>query len=215
MAFEEDSRQYSTFENGHVSNLRVPLNFHHPSLPRIQLAVNATSMSILPTILDLLVTTSSLNKQDTNIAANLIQQYEGQSLIRPFQTTKNGRQAWDITVLNAGGAVLSVGSAAVPYRLVVPVCKAGVYRFTDVSKDPNEISPIEEFSIAKLAAKVLKVNKDERAAKWIVDAEQIGKWWTLEQRRRWNYHGGAAAGDMDVAELGGMGRIKKEHWWET
>jgi len=215
MAFEEDSRQYSTFENGHISNLRVPLNFHHPSLPRIQLAVNATSMSILPTILDLLVTTSSLNGQDTGIASSLIQQYEGQSLIRPFQAEKNGRQVWDITILNAGGAVLSISSAAFPYRLVVPVCKAGVFRFTDVSKDPNELAPVEEFSIHKLSKKVLEEMKDERAAKWVVDAEAYGKWWTLEQRKRWNYHGGASAGDMDVGELGGMGRIKKEHWWET
>lgn len=45
-AFQEDSPVRGTFENGHVSNLRVPLLFHHPSLPRMQLEVNATSMSV-------------------------------------------------------------------------------------------------------------------------------------------------------------------------
>lgn len=215
MAFEEDSRQYSTFENGHISNLRVPLNFHHPSLPRIQLQLNATSTSILPTILDLLATTSSLNKQDTDVAENLIQQYEGQSLVRAWKPEHNGRQQWDITVLNAGGAVLSVGSAAVPYRLVLPVCKAGTYRFTDVSRDPAELAPIEEFSVKKLAKKIRKLNGDDKAAAWIADAEKVGKWWVLEQRRRWNYHGGASAKDADAGEFTGMGRIKKEHWWET
>jgi len=172
-------------------------------------------MSILPTILDLLVTTSSLNTQDLDIASNLIQQYEGQSLIRPYQVEKHGRQAWDIGVLNAGGAVLSVSSAFVPYRLVVPVCKAGVYRFTDVSRDPSELAPIEEFSVPKLAAKVLKKNSDEKAARWIAEAEAMSKWWVLEQRRRWNYHGGASAKDADPSEFSGMGKIKKEHWWET
>jgi len=172
-------------------------------------------MSIIPTILDLLVTTSSLNKQDLDIASNLVHQYEGQSLIRPFQVEKHGRQVWDVTVLNAGGAVLSISSAAVPYRLVVPVCKAGVYRFTDVTRDPNELAPIEEFSVSKLAAKVGKKYNDDNASKWVVEAEAIGKWWVLEQRRRWNYHGGASAQDADPSEMGGMGRIKKEHWWET
>jgi hypothetical protein len=137
-------------------------------------------------------------------------------LIRPFVPQKKGRQQWDITVLNAGGAVLSVGSAAVPYRLVLPVCKAGTYRFTDISVDPDELAPIEEFSIKKLAKKIRKINGDEdgKVEKWIEDAEQVGKWWVLEQRRRWNYHGSASANDAD-AEFTGLGRIKKTHWWET
>ena len=181
MAFEEDSPVYTTFENGHIKNLAVPLVFHHPLLPRIQLDVNATSLSIIPTILDLLISTSSLNAQDLEIASNLIHQYEGQSLLRPYRTEKNGRQAWNIAVLNAGGAVLSVSSAAMPFRLVIPVCKAGVYRFTSTASDPNELAPMEEYSVTALAARVRRQHGDA-AAKWVIEAEKIGKWWVFEQK---------------------------------
>jgi hypothetical protein len=169
--------------------MRVPLLFHHPALPKIQIAANATSMSILPTVLDLLVITSSLNSQDAEIVGNLVQQYEGQSLIRQFQVKKNGRQAWNIGVLNAGGAVLSVSSAAVPFRLVLPICKTGVYRFTDNSRDPNELAPVEDFSIEKLAQRLRKEHGDRSVTKWVIEAEKIGRWWVMEQRRRWQYHG--------------------------
>lgn len=229
MAFEEDSAQYSTFENGHISNLRVPLLLHHPLLPRIQLSLNSTSTSILPTLLDLLLTTSSLPAPDIPAAKALVHQYEGQSLIREYLPSKNGRQQWTVTILNAGGAVLSIGSAAAKWRLVVPVCKAGVYRFTDVGIDDAERNAIEEFSIDKLVTKVRKFyvkwydgdrddegkRRVEEVGRWIRDAEEVGKWWVLEQRRKWDYHGGASAGDADPNEVGGMGRIKKEHWWET
>ena len=188
MAFEEDSKAYTTFENGQIKNLAVPLVFHHPSLPRIKLNVNATSLSIIPTILDLLVATSSLGTHDLDIASNLIYQYEGQSLIRPYLTEKHGRQAWNVGVLYAGGAVLSVSSAAVPFRLVMAVCKAGTYRFTDTATDPNELAPFEENSIIALAKRV-KMHHGDAASKWVVDAEKIGKWWILEQRRKWGYHG--------------------------
>lgn len=219
-AFEEDAAFHGSFENGHISNLRVPLLFHHNSLPRLQLQVNATSTSIIPTILDLLSSTSSLDKKDTDIANNLVHQYEGQSLIRPFVPKKNGRQAWNIGILNAGGAVLSVSSAAVPYRLVLPVCKSGVYRFTDVLLDPNELHPIEEYSIEGLAKKIRKFYKKkgvdgEEAVKWVGDAEKIGKWWVLEQRRRWRFGGSALQEDRKAEEMEGMGKVSKKKWWET
>ena len=214
MAFEEDSPKYSTFENGHISNIRVPLLFHHPSLPRIQLGVNGTSMSVIPTILDLLTATSSLNAQDSDIASNLIHQYEGQSLLRPYQVEKNGRQSWIISVINAGGAILSVSSAAVPHRLILPVCKSGVYRFTSTNRDPNELHPIEEYSISELAARVAQ-KYDDAAAEWVIDAEKIGKWWVLEQRRRWRFSGASLLVDQKPEEFKGAGEVKKEHWWNT
>ena len=213
-AFEEDSNMHSTFENGHISNLRVPMIFHHPSLPRIQLAINATSLSIIPTILDLLITTSSLNSQDLDIASNLIHQYEGQSLIRPFIPRRNGRQQWNIGVLNAGGALLSVSSAAVPFRLVLPICKPGVYRFTDTNRDPNEISATEKNSISALANSLRRTLGDEEA-EWVVEAEKIGRWWVLEQRRRWGYDGAALQDDRRPDEMNGVGKTKGRHWWET
>lgn len=214
MAFEEDSPVYSTFENGHISNMRVPLNFHHPSLPRMHLEVNATSLSIIPTILDLLVTTSSVNKEDAIIASDLMQQYEGQSLIRPYQIEKNGRQAWNIAVINAGGALLSVSSAAVPYRLVMPICKPGAYRFTSNDHDPHELYPTEGNSLGELTNKLYKSGRSEEA-KWASLAVDIGKWWTLEQRRRWRYNGASLQDDRTPMELEGAGAERKEHWWDT
>ena len=214
MAFEEDSPKYSTFENGHISNIRVPLLFHHPSLPRIQLQVNVTSISVIPTILDLLTATSSLNTQDSDIASNLVHQYEGQSLLRPYQVEKNGRQSWIMSVINAGGAILSVSSATVPYRLILPVCKSGVYRFTSTDRDPNELHPVEGNSISELAARVAKKH-DNAAAKWVMDAEKIGKWWVLEQRRRWRFSGASLQSDRKPEELKGAGTVKKAHWWIT
>jgi hypothetical protein len=205
---------HSTFENGHISNLRVPLVFHHPSLPRIQLAINATSLSIIPTILDLLIRTSSLNTQDLDIASNLVYQYEGQSLIRPFIPKKHGRQQWNVGVLNAGGALLSVSSAAVPYRLVLPICKSGVYRFTDTDQDPNEISAVDENSISALAKKLKRRFGDEEA-EWVVEAEKVGKWWAMEQRRRWGYEGASLQDDRRPDEMTGVGMTKGKHWWET
>jgi hypothetical protein len=217
-AFQEDSPVRGTFENGHIGNLRVPLLFHHPSLPRMQLELNATSMSIIPTILDLLTQTESLNKKDTEIASNLIHQYEGQSLIRPFVKERNGRQQWNVGLLNAGGAVLSVSSAAVPYRLVLPVCKNGVYRFTDNSRDPHEQHPLDENNIAglmKAVAKKYGVAVTEGPAKWVVDAEKVGMWWGVEMRRRWRYGGAALQDDRKPEEMAGLGKVKKEHWWDT
>ncbi|TVY93390.1 hypothetical protein LAWI1_G001131, partial [Lachnellula willkommii] len=213
-AFEEDSKQHSTFENGHISNMRVPLVFYHPSLPRIQLGINATSLSIIPTILDLLVATSSLDGKDIDAASNLMHQYEGQSLIRPFVPERHGRQQWNIGVLNAGGGFLSVSSAAVPFRLVLPICKAGVYRFTDTDRDPNEISPIEENSIAALA-KTLRRKHGDESSEWIAEAEKIGKWWVSEQRRRWRYDGASLQEDRKPKEMEDVGKTKGKHWWET
>lgn len=192
----------------------MPLLFHHPLLPKIQLNINATSLSILPTILDLLISTSSLDNQDQEIAEDLIQQYEGQSLIRPFQATKNGRQAWNIAVLNAGGAVLAVSSAAVPYRLVLPICSSGTYRFTDTARDPYELAPLEAYSIKELEVKIRTIYEKD-VGQWVLDAEKVGKWWVSEQRRRWGYRGAARMEDRRADEMRGAGSIKKEHWWDT
>jgi hypothetical protein len=177
--------------------------------------MNATSVSILPTILDLLTATSSLGKQDSEIASDLIQQYEGQSLIREFEPERNGRQIWNMGVLNPGGTVLSVSSAAVPYRLIMPVCKSGVYRFTANDIDPYEDHPLEEYSLDAMRKRVAG-EIGEEAAKWVVDAEKVGKWWMLEMRRRWSFNGAALQDDRRPEELEGVGMAgtkKKKPWW--
>ncbi len=214
MAFSQDKTSPSAFENGHISLLRVPLLFHHPKLPRIQLQVNATSMSILPTILDLLTTTSSLDGMDTDIAENLIHQYEGQSLIRPFIREKNGRQVWNVGILNAGGSALSISSAAVPYRLILPICKNAKYRYTNTDRDPYELEPIEAMSIKRLGRKLTR-RYGEAEGQWVVDAEKLGRWWVGRMRTRWRYYGTSLQRDRTAKEMKGTGVMVHKHWWET
>lgn len=187
-AFGEDSSKTGTYENGHVSNFRVPITFRHPQMPRVQYETNATSISILPTLLDLLVNTGSLNDQDTTTISDLVQDYEGQSLIRPYKPTHNGRRAWNFGVINGGGRMLALTSPDAPWRLVMPFDEKSAYRFTDLSTDPLELKPVEDWTKDGLAETV-KHKYGEEAAKWVVEAEGVGKWWGLERKRLWGYTG--------------------------
>ncbi|CRK31866.1 hypothetical protein BN1708_018851, partial [Verticillium longisporum] len=121
--FKEDYRKTGTYEVPHVSDFRVPITFRHPHLPRVQSAVNATSISVLPTILDLLVSSGSLNKRDTEMATDLAQDYEGQSLVREYKKKDGKRRAWNFSVINSGAGMLTVTSADVPYKLNMPLEK--------------------------------------------------------------------------------------------
>ncbi|OGE48791.1 hypothetical protein PENARI_c026G09232 [Penicillium arizonense] len=185
-AFNEDAPVSGTYENGHISNFRIPLLFRHPLLPKLQITANATSMSVVPTILDLLVNTGSLNEMDSTAALDLMNEYEGQSLIRPYQATHNGRQAWNFGIVNPGGTMLSVGSAAVPYRLILPLNEDFEYVFSNLDTDPNELTPLRGWSLDELITSVQRVHGD-KAGTWLADAEKVGKYWVEEQKRRWNY----------------------------
>ncbi|PGG95678.1 hypothetical protein AJ80_09924 [Polytolypa hystricis UAMH7299] len=187
-AFEEDSEKTGTYENSHISNFRVPLLFRHPHLPRVQVHANATSMSIIPTILDLLINTNSLDKSDKAAASDLIHEYEAQSLLRPYKPQHNGRQAWNFGIINAGGSLLAITSAAVPYRLVIPLSKDYQFRFTNLEKDPNELHPSEEWTLDDMFARVSRYH-GEAAAKWVAEADAIGRWWAKERHRLYHYHG--------------------------
>lgn len=177
-----------TYENGHISNFRIPLLFRHPLLPRMQITANATSMSVVPTILDLLVSTGSLNQIDSTAALDLMNEYEGQSLIRPYQMTHQGRQAWNFGVINAGGTMLSVGSAAVPYRLILPLTEDFEYVFSNTETDPDELHPLRAWSSEALSSRVRREHGD-KAGEWVADAEKVGRWWVEERQKLWNYHG--------------------------
>jgi arylsulfatase A-like enzyme len=185
-AFNEDSPVSGTYENGHISNFRIPLVFRHPLLPKIQITANATSMSVLPTILDLLVQTKSLNDKDSTAALDLLNEYEGQSLIRPYQATHNGRQAWNFGIINAGGTMLSVGSAAVPFRLIMPLTEDFEFVFTNLNTDPDELHPLRGWYAEELTSRV-QSEHGEKAAQWVTEAEKIGRWWVAERKRLWNF----------------------------
>ncbi|KAH8700200.1 alkaline-phosphatase-like protein [Talaromyces proteolyticus] len=199
-AFEEDDWVQGTYENSHISNFKVPLVFRHPNLPRIEVEANATSLSILPTVLDLLVHSNSLNQHDTSAAESLVHEYQGQSLLRPFKNEHNGRQVWNMGVINAGGSLLAVTSAGQPYRLVVPLQNAsssifhikGVtdkvfeYRFTHTGRDPAERAAVESWTWDGLQ-KMVGREYGADAMTWTENAAKMARWWVEEQQRVWNY----------------------------
>ncbi|KAJ6445486.1 sulfatase domain-containingprotein [Purpureocillium lavendulum] len=185
-AFKEDHKKTGTYENGHISNFRVPITFRHPKIPRVQHHVNSTSISILPTILDLLINTDSLSDKDRSAASDLIQDYEGQSLIRPYKVTHRGRRSWNFGVVNPGGRILTVTSADAPWRLVMPLDGKTEYKFTDLARDPMELHRREKWSIKGLVSDVRR-HHGEDAAAWLTEANSVAQWWGAERKRLWQY----------------------------
>ncbi|KAJ5810214.1 Alkaline phosphatase-like alpha/beta/alpha [Penicillium pulvis] len=216
-AFGEDNKDMTgTYENGHISNFRVPLVFRHPHMPRIDITANATALAIIPTILDMLVQSHSIDKSDSEIAAALLPEYQGQSLIRPFISSikdepprdhdsqiknpdeievraphKNHhgphtRYVWNFGLINAGGSMISVTAAGTPYRLVLPLREGFEYVFTHLGKDPGELRPTNSWTLSQLINEVLS-EYGKDAAEWLEEAEKVGIWWTNEQRRIWGY----------------------------
>lgn len=187
-AFLEDTSVTGTLDNAHVSNFRVPITFRHPHLPRVQYEANATSISILPTILDLLANTGSLNEEDSRAAIDLTNDYEGQSLIRPYKTHEGGRRAWNFGVVNLGGSVLTVTSADAPWRMVLPVEEKNSieYQLSDLRADPLEVDPVKGWDMVHLILDVRK-KYGQDAATWADEAEKVARWWMLERKRLWKY----------------------------
>lgn len=189
-AFEEDWKVTGTFENGHISNFRVPLVFRHPRLPRVEVSANATSLTILPTILDLLVQTKSLNKQDREVASAILPEYQGQSVIRPFKNEReDGMAVWNMGLINSGGSVMAITSTTSSFRLVLPLKDEFAYRFTNLAKDPGEVHPVRAWTMSRLRS-LLTAEYGVEAAAWADEAEKVGRWWVNEQKRIWDYRGG-------------------------
>lgn len=143
-------------------------------------------MSVLPTILDLLVNSKSLDAHDASIAQDLIHDYQGQSLIRPFRSEYKGRQAWNIAVINAGGKMISVSSAATPWRVVVPLDGESQYIFSDLRTDPNELDTLTGWKIDYLLPAV-KTKHGAAARQWLKEADEVASWWVKEMHHLWNY----------------------------
>ena len=186
-AFKEDTSKTGTYENGHVSNFRVPITLRHPLLPRVQYEANATSVSLLPTVLDLLINTKSLNDPDLEIASDIIHDYEGQSLIRPYKPNDEGRRAWNFGLVNSGGGMLTITSADAPWRLVMPLGLEVAYVLTDLKTDPLELKPVSEWTQKALLRKA-KERFGAEAAAWAEEAEAVARWWVIDRKRLWGYN---------------------------
>ncbi|KAF4992690.1 hypothetical protein FGRMN_7003 [Fusarium graminum] len=186
-SFKDDAGKEGTYENQFISNYRVGLTFRHPHLPRVQYDANTTTISILPTVLDLLINSGSLNEKDTHVASDLVQDYEGQSLIRPYKKTDGDRRAWTYSVVNSGAGMLGITSADVPWRLVIPLNKVIEYRISDAVNDPMELNPTSAWSPEELVTAAQSSLGDE-AAQWVSEAIPIAQWWVLERQRLWRHH---------------------------
>lgn len=210
---DDKSSMTTTYANPHISSFSIPLVFYHPLLPRMSLNATVTPLSILPTILDLLNSTNSLDSAASSVVRDLIPEYEGQSLIRPFITHRDGRQAWSFGVVNPGGTHLSLTSAAYPsYRYVLPICEPAPFSFSHLGLDPNEAIPVQDWEGGKKMAMKVRARYGEEAARWMRKADNIGRWYVWEARRRWGYWSGSRQEDRGVGHRED-GVLKHDHWW--
>lgn len=177
------------YSNPHVANYHVPLVLSHPKLPSINVDDPVSSIQILPTILDLLLETKSLSKSEAVAVRDMIQNYEGQSLIRPMQSFSetNGQGGWQHTVMNPGGSTVAVRDARQPnWRLIVPVFGNYEWRFTDLETDPHEDTPLVSYDYKAILHLVEEAFGPE-AATWVEEAATVTRWWTDENYKRWRY----------------------------
>ncbi|KAJ6183905.1 hypothetical protein N7519_005206 [Penicillium mononematosum] len=172
--------------NPHSSSFHVPLVFAHPQLPPIEINSRVASIQILPTILDILSESGSLDKQSESAIKDLLPMYEGQSMIRPTFAEKDGKQDWQFSVMNTGGTWLALRSAAKPYRLIIPVIPDLEWRFSNVETDPQELEALQDFDLENLMNMVL-AEYGEDAVQWVKDAAHVAKWWVKENWRRYEY----------------------------
>ncbi|RDA85251.1 hypothetical protein CP532_2319 [Ophiocordyceps camponoti-leonardi (nom. inval.)] len=178
------------YYNGNVGNFHVPLVISHPQLPAIDVNDAAASLSILPTILDLLIETGSLSKTTKQAARDLMGNYEGQSLLRPQRQAswETGESNWLFTVMNPGRATIAVRDAHRPdWRLIMPVIDDVEWRFTNTAEDPHEKEPVISFSFAPLLEKIERKYGVEAAA-WTETAAFKARWWVKENNKRWRFN---------------------------
>ncbi|KAG5955972.1 hypothetical protein E4U57_002979 [Claviceps arundinis] len=172
-----------------IGNFHVPLVVSHPKLPVIDIDSPTNSISILPTILDLLIETGSLGPSNRKAAQDLVRNYEGQSLLRPLYKASmhTGQADWQFTIMNTGRAQVATRSARDPkWRLIVPVIKDTEWRFSNVEEDPHEMAPILSFDFGAFL-KMVEGKYGKEAAKWTEEASFITRWWVDENAKRWRY----------------------------
>ncbi|KAM3519704.1 hypothetical protein NHJ13051_007321 [Beauveria bassiana] len=183
------------FANAKRDNERVLLTpitstTHHPfEIPREESNAAVQSLQILPTILDLLLETRSLPDEAFQAATELLDLYEGQSLIGSIHTEsrKTGQPNWQFTVMNSGKATLGVRSPRDPaWRLVVPLVEDMEWRFTNLEDSPNETEEIVDFGYTSFLGTIEEIH-GKGAAVWAEEAAFLARWWVDEKRRRYRY----------------------------
>ncbi|KPA37837.1 lipoteichoic acid synthase yvgj [Fusarium langsethiae] len=179
----------SPYYNPSIGIDHIPLVISHPLLPPFSIDDPVHSSQILPTILDLLLETDSLNTASHKATLDLVRNYEGQSLIRPLQKTNNatGQGNWQFVVVNPGRAIVTARDARYPERhLVIPIIDNVKWRLSNLTADPAEHDSVEGFDfISFLSAVESKHGLD--VSKWVEEGAFIARWWTEENHKRWRY----------------------------
>ncbi|KAL4731176.1 hypothetical protein ACLX1H_000137 [Fusarium chlamydosporum] len=149
----------SPYYNPSVGADHVPMIFSHPLLPSFDIDDAVHSTQVLPTVLDILLETGSLEGVSREAAESLLPNYEGQSLIRPVEPMNNatGQAYWQYTCVNPGRAMLNIRDPRHPERhLTIPLVENVEWRLSDVSVDPLETDGIQAFDFVSFLEAVEK-----------------------------------------------------------
>ncbi|KAH0493846.1 hypothetical protein TgHK011_000492 [Trichoderma gracile] len=178
------------YYNTNIGNFHVPLVFSHPQLPAIDINDAVISYQILPTVLDLLLETGSLSSSQTQIAKDMIDNYEGQSMLRSLINVndKTGQPNWQFSVMNPGRATVAVRDSREPHwRLTVPIIENTEWRFTDLDTEPHEEKHLVAFDFPGFLQKI-EQERSVEAAHWAEQAAFVARWWVEENSMRWHYN---------------------------
>ncbi|KAJ6780066.1 hypothetical protein PWT90_00995 [Aphanocladium album] len=194
-----ENNKPASYHNPNAGCNHIPVVMSHPSLPPIDVEDSVSTMEILPTILDLLRETGSLSDAASKAAADLMANYEGQSLIRKLRhsdyrvanptevANEEELRNWQFIVMNPGRAMLGVRDRRhKTWRLVVPVIHDVEWQFTDLETDPTDTDSVQAFEFRAFLDKIQqRYGKEE--AKWAEEAAFIARWWVEENNKRYEY----------------------------
>ncbi|KAI8665282.1 hypothetical protein LRP88_04205 [Fusarium phalaenopsidis] len=179
----------SPYYNPNIGVDHVPLVLSHPQLPAFDSHGAVQSSQVLPTILDMLLETGSLSEESQKAAADLIRNYEGQSLLRELNVVndRTGQGQWQFTVTNPGRAMLTVRDARYPERhLVVPVIENVEWRLSNLTSDPHELNSVQNFDFVSFLQGVEEMHGREWA-EWVEEGAFITRWFVKENSKRWRF----------------------------
>ncbi|GKU22311.1 unnamed protein product [Fusarium langsethiae] len=184
-----ENNKASPYYNPSVGADHVPLVLSHPLLPSFDVHDAVHSTQVLPTILDMLLETGSLEGVSREAAESLLPNYEGQSLLRPLQTSNNetGQGYWQFTVVNPGRAMLNIRDARHPERhLTIPLIDNVEWRLSDVSVDPLETDGIQAFDFVSFLEAV-EARWGVEWAEWVEEGAFMTRWHVQDNSKRWRY----------------------------
>ncbi|KAJ4002650.1 hypothetical protein NW752_002528 [Fusarium irregulare] len=189
----------SPYYNPNVGVDHVPLVVSHPLLPAFDVHDAVHSSQILPTILDILLETGSLNNGSQQVASDLVRNYEGQSLIRTQvnQNETTGQGNWQFTIVNPGRAMITARDARYPDRhLVIPLVDNVEWRFTNLTYDPMDQFAIQGFDFGTFLDSIthylderfgMSMNEIDAVEGWVQEGASMARWWAEENSKRWRY----------------------------